>query len=107
MSAVTNPIIPNGATPAPVSDEPIWMEHGETGNRAKLPPLPFWQAQGWKPADGPPPEPDLTRDPPPEPTEPSDNDDTDDTENPPDEAGSSSARKTTKAAKSAAKTEEG
>jgi hypothetical protein len=41
----------------------IWMEHAETGNRAELPDLPYWRARGWAPTDGPPPEPDLTRDP--------------------------------------------
>lgn len=47
----------------------IWMEHAEHGGRAELPDLPFWRSQGWQPTDGPPPEPDLTKDPDPEPTE--------------------------------------
>jgi hypothetical protein len=46
----------------PLSEHP-WMEHEPTGNRAQLPDLPYWRAQGWHPCDGPPPEPDLTRDP--------------------------------------------
>jgi hypothetical protein len=41
----------------------MWMQHTENGNYADLPDLPFWRAQGWEPADGPPPEPDYTRDP--------------------------------------------
>ena len=44
----------------------IWMEHGEHGGRAQLPDIPYWRAAGWEPCDGPPPEPDLTRDPEPE-----------------------------------------
>lgn len=39
-----------------------WMEHAATGHRAQLPDLPYWRAHGWEPCDGPPPEPDLTRD---------------------------------------------
>lgn len=56
----------------------IWMEHGEHGGRALLPDLPAWRALGWVPCDGPPPEPDLTRDPEPPPQavpeEPADDD---------------------------------
>jgi len=47
--------------------EHIWMEHNITHGRALLPDLPYWKAIGWEPCDGPPPEPDLTRDPQPEP----------------------------------------
>lgn len=43
--------------------DPIWMEHEETGGRALLPDILFWRGKGWKPADGPPPEPDLLHDP--------------------------------------------
>jgi hypothetical protein len=46
----------------PVAD-PIWMEHEETGGRALLPDILAWRGKGWKPADGPPPEPDLLHDP--------------------------------------------
>lgn len=45
----------------------IWMEHRDHGGRAFLPDIPYWRGAGWEPCDGPPPEPDLTRDPPPEP----------------------------------------
>jgi hypothetical protein len=40
----------------------IWMEHEGTGNRAELPDLPYWRANGWRPCDGPPPEEDYLRD---------------------------------------------
>jgi hypothetical protein len=63
----------------------IWMYHAESGNHAELPDLPFWRAQGWEPADGPPPEPDLTRDPLPD-AEPAEN-----TEAPEDTSGVSSS----------------
>lgn len=47
--------------------ERIWMQHPETGGRAELPDIAYWRANGWEPTDdGPPPEPDLLRDPPPE-----------------------------------------
>lgn len=59
----------------------MWMKHAEHGGIANLPDLPFWRAQGWEPADGPPPEPDLTRDPLP---------DTETTEAPEDTSGASS-----------------
>lgn len=42
----------------------VWMEHEEHHGRALLPDIPYWRANGWAPCDGPPPEPDLTRDPP-------------------------------------------
>jgi hypothetical protein len=51
---------------APNLSEHPWMEHAETGHRAQLPDIEYWRANGWSPVDGPPPEPDLTRDPPPE-----------------------------------------
>lgn len=44
----------------------VWMEHVEHGGRAQLPDIPYWRAQGWEPCDGPPPEPDLTKDPEPD-----------------------------------------
>lgn len=47
----------------PSLSEHPWMEHAETGHRAQLPDIPYWRANGWSPVDGPPPEPDLTRDP--------------------------------------------
>ena len=40
----------------------IWMEHTAHGGRRELPDIPYWRANGWEPCDGPPPEPDLTRD---------------------------------------------
>lgn len=52
---MTNPIVnPDGH---------VWMEHAETGGRAQLPDTPYWRANGWEPAGGPPLEPDLTKDP--------------------------------------------
>lgn len=63
---MTNPIInPDGH---------VWMVHAETGGHAQLPDTPYWRANGWEPCGGPPPEPDLTKDPhlrdqPEEPTE--------------------------------------
>lgn len=48
----------------------IWMEHNITHGRALLPDLPYWRTIGWEPCDGPPPEPDLTRDPDPVETSP-------------------------------------
>ncbi len=47
----------------------VWMEHDKTHLRAELPDIPYWRANGWNPCDGPPPEPDLTRDAAPEPPE--------------------------------------
>lgn len=44
-----------------LSEHP-WMVHTETGHRAQLPDTPYWRANGWEPCDGPPPEPDLTKD---------------------------------------------
>jgi hypothetical protein len=44
-------------------DGHIWMRHAEHGGYAQLPDTPYWRANGWEPADGPPPEPDLTKDP--------------------------------------------
>lgn len=49
--------------------ERIWMQHTETGGLAELPDLPYWRGAGWKPTDERPAEPDLLRDPQPEPTE--------------------------------------
>lgn len=43
--------------------DPIWMEHETTGGYALLPDTLFWRGKGWKPADSPPPEPDLLHDP--------------------------------------------
>jgi hypothetical protein len=40
-----------------------WMRHAGTGHYAQLPADPYWLAQGWEPADGPPPEPDRLHDP--------------------------------------------
>jgi hypothetical protein len=70
----------------------IWMEHAEHGGRAQLPDLPFWRAQGWEPADGPPPEPDLTKDPLPD-AEPAEQ-----TESPEDSSGLSATQSTKPAA---------
>lgn len=50
-------------TTAPNLSEHPWMEHAETGHRAQLPDMPYWRANGWSPVEGPPPEPDLTKDP--------------------------------------------
>lgn len=47
----------------------MWMRHSEHGGYADLPDIPYWHGHGWEPADGPPPEPDLTKDPLPEPPE--------------------------------------
>ncbi len=47
--------------PPNLSEHP-WMEHDKTGHRAQLPDIPYWRANGWEPCDGPPPDPDLTRD---------------------------------------------
>jgi len=44
----------------------MWMKHKDHEGIADLPDLPYWRAQGWEPADGPPPEPDLLHDPEPE-----------------------------------------
>jgi hypothetical protein len=74
------------------TSEHPWMEHDKTGHRAQLPDLPYWRANGWSPCDGPPPEPDLTRNPDSEP------------DAPPAEGRSASQPKST--AKAAAKTEE-
>lgn len=49
-------------TNAPDISEHPWMEHEETGHRAKLPDIPFWRGNGWHPCDGPPSEPLLTHD---------------------------------------------
>lgn len=78
-------------TAAPNLSEHPWMEHSETGHRAQLPDLPYWRANGWSPCDGPPPEPDQTRD---------------DLEAPAAEAPGLSAAQPKKSAKTAAKTEE-
>jgi hypothetical protein len=50
-------------TTAPNLSEHPWMEHEETGHRAQLPDIGYWRGAGWHPCDGPPPEPNLTRDP--------------------------------------------
>lgn len=44
-------------------DGHVWMQHTEHGGYSQLPDTPYWRAQGWEPVDGPPPEPDLTKDP--------------------------------------------
>ncbi len=49
-------------TAAPNLSEHPWMEHAKTGHRAQLPDLPYWRENGWSPCEGPPPEPNLTRD---------------------------------------------
>lgn len=41
----------------------MWMKHAVHGGIADLPDIEYWRAQGWEPTDGPPPEPDLLRDP--------------------------------------------
>lgn len=51
-------------TNSPLVSEHPWMEHNVTGHRAQLPDIDYWRANGWTPCDGPPPEPDLTQDPP-------------------------------------------
>jgi hypothetical protein len=76
----------------------IWMEHGEHGGRAQLPDIPYWRARGWEPCDGPPPEPDLTRDPEPD-AEPAQ-----ETTEPPESPGVSAVQPVT--AESAEETEE-
>lgn len=40
-----------------------WMRHTVTGHFSQLPDDPYWQAQGWEPVDGPPPEVDRLHDP--------------------------------------------
>jgi hypothetical protein len=77
-------------TTTPNLSEHPWMEHAETGHRAQLPDIPYWRGNGWSPCDGPPPEPNLTRD----------------TEAPAAEAPGLSAAQPKKSAKTAAKTEE-
>lgn len=49
-------------TTSPNLSEHPWMEHEETGHRAQLPDIGYWRGHGWHPCDGPPPEPNLTRD---------------------------------------------
>lgn len=41
----------------------MWMKHAEHGGVADLPDLEYWRANGWEPAAGPPPEPDVLHDP--------------------------------------------
>lgn len=41
----------------------MWMKNAETGGIADLPDLEYWRANGWKPTDERPAEPDLLRDP--------------------------------------------
>jgi hypothetical protein len=44
-----------------------WMKHVDHGGIADLPDLPYWRGAGWEPTDERPVEPDLLRDPQPEP----------------------------------------